>query len=213
MTEYYEGEASSTASRLQEENYQLLNKTDTLESLVRTKEQFIQSFKHYLGSQDSIIPEVEVPNYSLPTLSEVNNLTEPIKSSHVDRRISDVYFLPPIQGYGVTRGFDEKVNHFGVDIVAKKDEPILSIADGTVIFSSWTDETGYVLGIQHVGNITSLYKHNSVILKNVGDIVKAGDAVAIIGNSGELTSGPHLHFEMWLNGEAINPQHYISFEK
>ena len=97
--------------------------------------------------------------------------------------------------------------------MAKEGEPILSIANGTVIFSSWTDDTGYVIGIQHSDDITSFYKHNSVILKNVGDVVFAGDVIAMIGGSGKLASGPHLHFEIWHKGQSLNPEHYISFEK
>ncbi len=90
-------------------------------------------------------------------------------------------------------------------------EVVKATLDGTVIMDAWTVETGYVIHIQHENNLISVYKHNSELLKKSGNIVKAGDAIAIIGNSGELTTGPHLHFELWHNGTAIDPQSYIVF--
>ena len=83
--------------------------------------------------------------------------------------------------------------------------------DGTVIFTGWTLETGYIISIQHSNNIISVYKHNSTLLKKTGDYVKAGDPIAIVGNTGELTTGPHLHFELWHNGTAANPKEFMSF--
>lgn len=212
-TEYYTSGALSEKAEQDELLYELVAKTDTLEEMVRTKEQFIKSFQLYVGDQEVAIPEVVIPDFKISSTSSSSTITEPIRTRLADRSLTDVYFLPPISGYGVSRGFDAKTNHFGADIVAKEGEPILSIADGTVIFSSWTDDTGFVIAVQHEGNITSFYKHNSIILKKVGDLVQAGDAIAIIGNSGKISSGPHLHFEMWYKGEAINPEHYISFEK
>ena len=96
-------------------------------------------------------------------------------------------------------------------MVAPKDEAIKATLDGTVVFAEWTVETGYVIQLQHANNIVSNYKHNSVLLKKVGDEVKAGDVIAIIGNSGELSSGPHLHFELWKEGKPINPKEFINF--
>ena len=93
----------------------------------------------------------------------------------------------------------------------QKKTRISSVLDGTVIVSTWTAETGYIIVIQHQKNFISIYKHNSILLKSVGDFVKAGDHIAVIGNSGELTSGPHLHFELWHNGEPVDPENYISF--
>lgn len=121
-----------------------------------------------------------------------------------------LYLFTPLKGT-VTDGFDPSQEHFGVDVVAPKNEAIKAVLDGTVIFSEWTVETGYVIQLQHAGNMTSIYKHNSVLLKKTGDIVKAGEAIAIIGNSGELSSGPHLHFELWQNGVALDPANYINF--
>ncbi len=125
--------------------------------------------------------------------------------------LNQIYFYTPLKGY-VVRKFIAAENHYGVDIVAKPGETVLSIMDGTVIFSDWTVETGYVLIIQHANNIISQYKHNSRLLKKAGDIVAAGEPVATVGNSGELTSGPHLHFELWYKGQPVDPEQYILFE-
>lgn len=120
-----------------------------------------------------------------------------------------LHLFKPIDGI-VVEDYSPEKDHYAIDIVAKKDEPVKSVAAGTVIISSWTDDTGYVIGVQHENNLISFYKHNAVLLKKSGDFVQAGDILAIIGNSGELTSGPHLHFELWHNGIPINPKNYIS---
>jgi murein DD-endopeptidase MepM/ murein hydrolase activator NlpD len=98
-----------------------------------------------------------------------------------------------------------------VDVVAKKDEPVKCVADGTVILSSWTNDTGHIIAIQHQGNLISVYKHNSVLLKKAGNFVRAGEIISVIGNSGELTTGPHLHFELWHNSNPVNPEIFVSF--
>ncbi len=119
-------------------------------------------------------------------------------------------FFTPVSGI-VSADYDARISHYGVDVVAKKDEPVKAIAEGTVILASWTDDTGYVIAIQHEDNIVSIYKHNASLLKKAGSFVKAGEIISIIGNTGELTTGPHLHLEMWQNGNPVNPQHYINF--
>ncbi|MBC8110714.1 MAG: M23 family metallopeptidase [Verrucomicrobia bacterium] len=119
--------------------------------------------------------------------------------------------LSPVPGGLISDRYDAKIGHFGLDIVAKKDEPIKCVADGTVVLSSWTSDTGYVIAVQHQNNLISVYKHNSVLLKKSGNFVKAGEIVAIIGNTGELTTGPHLHFELWNNGNPVNPEQYVRF--
>ena len=125
----------------------------------------------------------------------------------------DIYkpiLLNPVNGI-VTENYDSRKKHYGVDIVAKKDEPVKATSEGVVIISSWSDETGYVIGIQHNNNLVSLYKHNSVLLKSVGSYVSSGEVIALIGNTGELTTGPHLHFELWYKGRPLNPRELIYF--
>jgi murein DD-endopeptidase MepM/ murein hydrolase activator NlpD len=123
----------------------------------------------------------------------------------------ETYFFPPIKGVLVA-AFSPKNDHFGVDIVAKENEPVKAIANGTVVLTSWTLETGYVISIQHSNDLISIYKHNSVILKHTGDVVRAGETVSVIGNTGELTTGPHLHFELWYKGTPLNPKEFITFD-
>ena len=134
----------------------------------------------------------------------------PSASSFEEAFISKIHFFKPVEGV-VSNKFDLKDYHFGIDIVAAPNAVVKSILDGTVIFSAWTAETGYVIQVQHTANIISVYKHNASRLKKQGDKVKAGDAIAIVGNSGELTTGPHLHIEIWQNGTPVNPEDYIVF--
>lgn len=128
----------------------------------------------------------------------------------VNRSIDQMFFIPPLKGT-TSAGFRLDKKHYGIDIVAPRNTAIKAVADGVVITSDWTYDTGNVIAVQHENNIVSFYKHNSVLLKKVGSFVKAGEAVAIIGNTGELTDGPHLHFELWYNGNPVNPAEYINF--
>ena len=131
-------------------------------------------------------------------------------TNKAENKISDMHFFPPVKGI-ITNNYNAKENHFGIDIVGSPNEVVKATLDGTVIMASWTIETGYIIQIQHQNNIVSVYKHNANLLKKEGNQVKAGYAIAIIGNSGELSTGPHLHFELWYNGKPINPQDYIVF--
>nr|WP_262909872.1 M23 family metallopeptidase [Maribellus sp. CM-23] len=121
-----------------------------------------------------------------------------------------MHFFVPVKGV-VTEHFNSSSDHFGIDLVSEANARISSVLNGTVIFSGWTLKTGYSIYVQHEGNLVSVYKHNSELLKNEGDQVSAGEAIAIIGNTGELSTGPHLHFELWHDGKALNPEHYIDF--
>lgn len=116
----------------------------------------------------------------------------------------------PVEGL-ISVKFDPLIKHYGVDILAPAETPVRSILDGYIISSGWDLETGYTIGVQHKGEIISFYKHNSILLKEKGTFVSAGEALAIIGNTGTLTSGPHLHFEFWHHGKPINPEDIINF--
>lgn len=124
--------------------------------------------------------------------------------------LANYLFFSPIKGI-ITESFNMPEEHYGVDVVAKKDALIKSTLDGTVIYSGFTPSEGYILQIQHDNNLISIYKHNSSVLKKMGDKVKSGEAIAVIGNTGELSKGPHLHFELWHNGLPINPEEFIVF--
>ncbi len=137
-------------------------------------------------------------------------LSLPVTSGSASVQLDKLHFFTPVQGM-VTNSFNPSNNHFGTDIVAGPNEVVKATLDGTVIMATWTLETGYVIEIQHNNNLISVYKHNAELLQKVGTHVKAGDAIAIIGNSGELTTGPHLHFELWQNGVPLNPENFIVF--
>lgn len=213
--------------------YEMERRADSLEMVFRQKDLYIDNLKRIINGEDFETDSVN----SLLTKSSNTNFDEiVIKNSKQDslfRRgyeeetrnnlfgnsmISDlgqefklVSFFAPINGI-VTQHFNREAKHFGTDLVASNNSVIKATADGTVIYSDWTVENGYCIGIQHNGNLFSIYKHNAVLLKEEGDFVNAGDAIAIYGNSGSLSTGPHLHFELWYNGTPLNPEDYISFE-
>ena len=121
-----------------------------------------------------------------------------------------IVFFAPLKGT-ISQNYDASSKHLAVDIVAKINSPIKAIADGTIIFSGWTTETGYVIILKHANDYISVYKHNGNLLKQQGDFVKSGEVIASVGSSGELTTGPHLHFELWSGGYAVNPTNLIDF--
>ena len=121
------------------------------------------------------------------------------------------HFFPPVEGI-VTQSFDEKKRHYGTDIVAKANAKVAAVLDGVVIFTDWTVKTGYVIQVQHTNDLISVYKHNSILLKKQGDYVRAGEVLGVVGNTGEESSGPHLHFELWRAGNPLNPENFINFK-
>jgi murein DD-endopeptidase MepM/ murein hydrolase activator NlpD len=156
--------------------------------------------KLHLEQSDSLFrKEFEMSGMSGVTLTKVSN-----------RELEEAFFFTPITGF-VSDHYNAKKGHFGVDVVAKTNEPVKCIADGTVVFSAWTQDFGYVLMIQHSANLISVYKHNAELYKKLGTFVNAGEIISIVGNSGEMTSGPHLHFELWYNGSSLNPEEFVTF--
>jgi murein DD-endopeptidase MepM/ murein hydrolase activator NlpD len=205
-------------------------KADSLQAVQRAYEQYYDNVKRVLSgeiSPDSVDLDLskdpeEYENLDFSVSKEDSILRNDIESreryalSDENKNASDligmpkVLFFVPMRGT-VTSQFDAAIKHFGVDITAPEGEAVMAVYDGTVIFSSFTSDGGNVIQIQHPNNLISVYKHNSVVLKKVGDRVRAGENIAIIGNSGEYTDGPHLHFELWHNGVPIDPQEYIAF--
>jgi murein DD-endopeptidase MepM/ murein hydrolase activator NlpD len=142
---------------------------------------------------------------------EKYNLTLGSSASETITSLASLHFFPPVKGI-VSAKFDQRTKHFGTDIVTKPRSLVSAALDGTVIFTGWTMETGFVIEIQHPNNIVSVYKHNNNLLKETGDLVRAGEPISIVGNSGELyTSGPHLHFEIWYKGSPLDPEKHILF--
>ncbi len=122
----------------------------------------------------------------------------------------NIIFFSPVSG-SITQKFDPDIKHFALDIAAPSGTPIRAALNGTVVFADWTADTGYVLVLEHDNDFISIYKHNGLLNKSQGDVVKTGEVIATIGNTGKLTTGPHLHFELWQNGVALNPLDFIDF--
>ena len=150
------------------------------------------------SKQDSVFREKIESRDRFPLSDELQNKVK-------------IVFFAPISGT-ISQSFNSENKHFAIDVVAKTGTPVKAVADGTVIFSEWTTETGYVIILKHANNFISVYKHNGILLKQQGDLVQSGEAIASVGSSGELTTGPHLHFELWSDGYAVNPANYIDFE-
>lgn len=135
------------------------------------------------------------------------SFSEIIRSTDAEQNI---LLMSPVSSGVILSTYDPSKEHFGIDFVCKKEEPIKSVFEGTVLMSSWTKDSGYVISIVHPNNLISVYKHNSKVFVEPGQIVKTGEVISIIGDTGELSSGPHLHFELWLNGKSVNPSEFIS---
>ncbi len=210
--------------------YELALKVDSLALEVDRKDKFIVNFQRILSGDTSsgfVDPASQLGGQENPIKAVGNMKLAPMDSqfrkefeqselslitltSGKYSELQETFFFSPITGF-VSDHYDLKKGHFGIDIVAKTNEPVKCIADGTVLMASWTQDSGYVIAIQHRGNLISLYKHNAELLKKVGTFVTAGDIISIVGNSGEMTDGPHLHFELWYNGNSLNPEEFVTF--
>jgi len=225
LREYIPG-YSSTA--LKKQAVELNFKTDSLQQVITYNDQYYASIKKVLKGEvtavsfnrDSIIEAAEVDQ------SKINlsaNEADSILRAKVDKE--DKYSLfetaksktnfvlfPPVNGE-ISEQYNAEEKHYAVDIVVAKNTPVKAAADGTVIFAEWTAQTGYVIIIEHSYGLISVYKHNATLTKAQGDFVKAGEVVATSGNTGDLTTGPHLHFELWSDGYSVNPTNFIDFKK
>jgi len=167
----------------------------------------------YSGIENTISLEDSILRQEVESQTAYNLYFYDAQSAEYERDIANtgpMVFFKPINGI-ITNHFNSATKHYGVDLVSERNDAVKAIYDGIVIFSDWTVNTGYVIAIQHPNNFISVYKHNSALLKRQGDIVKSGDPISIIGDSGEQSSGPHLHFELWANGSPVNPLDYINF--
>jgi murein DD-endopeptidase MepM/ murein hydrolase activator NlpD len=232
---YYSDELRKEKA-FRKEIYKLRLAIDSLETQSVRSDSFVQSFKTMLSGtnellenerlrnraetknnilkrEDQMLPAEVQMRKEFESTKEVQNstnLSEKELGTTKKQTLSGIYFFPPISGL-ISNHFDSQSKHFGIDILSKENEPIKSVSDGSVIYSGWSYDTGYMLVVQHDEDLISVYKHNASLLKKVGENVKSGEVVAIIGNSGELTTGPHLHFELWFKGRPLNPLDYIVF--
>ena len=204
----------------------LAYKTDSLQQVIDINEQYYSSIKKVLTgdvstvdfNKDSIIEAAEIDRSGLDlnpskedSLLREKVLLEDKYNPLVNNSEINFVLFPPVKGT-ISEGFNAKDKHYAIDVVTAKDAPVKSAADGTVIFSEWTAQTGYVIIIEHTNNLISVYKHNSLLTKEQGELVKAGEVIATAGNTGELSTGPHLHFELWSDGYPIDPTNFIDFE-
>lgn len=232
LKEYVPGYGNTSSRKIEP---QLIRSIDSLSELTKANDDYIANLRDIVNGNVKIVksdtPIKVNPNYKLDTTdvslpspgeqqyrndySSTDNLSLSLvkgKMGGHSKNISDFYFFTPVNGYVTIDTVNVGQKHYGVDISAPENSPIKATLDGKVVLSTWTVDGGYVIAIQHDNNLLSLYKHNSVLLKQEGDYVKAGDVIALIGNSGELSTGTHLHFELWLNGIPLNPKDYIIFK-
>ena len=224
LREYIPGYSST---KLKKEATQLMFETDSLKTTLDVNQQYYASIykvltgdvKNVALSRDSIallVPS-DTESVNLDPSREDSLLRE--KVAREDRynlftpataRVTNTLF-PPVKG-AITEIYNVDKKHYAIDVVVPQDTPVKSVADGTVVFAEWTSETGYVILIEHANNLISVYKHNSSLIKQQGDLVKAGEVISTAGSTGEYSTGPHLHFELWSGGYPVNPLNYINFE-
>lgn len=194
---------------------ELTRQVDVLQEELETQQVYTNGLMNMLSGGE--VTQMNIP--SAGTSAFVDNAeTEEasmvkdgdVASSRHLKGLNRLVFIPPVKG-SISADFNPNIDHLGVDILAPKDTPVKSISNGVVFTSDWTLETGNTIGILHADNLVSFYKHNSALLKKSGDLVAAGEAIAIIGNTGTLSDGPHLHFELWYQGKVIDPSLLINF--
>ncbi|MCK4568997.1 MAG: M23 family metallopeptidase [Bacteroidales bacterium] len=211
--------------------YRLEQRADSLERSLHAKDIYLQNIRNIIEGReivDSIEP-VRDANIDYDSITIESSPEDSMLRAEYDARtkynlfiyesedlydgalhLSDIVFFTPVEGIIINK-FNLAEKHYGIDIATSKESIIKSVLDGTVIFSDWTTETGYTIAIQHSGNFISIYKHNSMLFESTGSFVKAGEPIAVSGDSGDLSSGPHLHFELWHNGTPADPEEYITF--
>ncbi|MFZ1788523.1 MAG: M23 family metallopeptidase [Saprospiraceae bacterium] len=195
---------------------ELRRKVDELEELLQAQDVYNNGLGNLLqGMEPGVAPAASEEDTDEETSSNVKDAVTPINNALAEeasktKELNQFVFASPLTGT-MSAKFDPDIEHFGSDITAPKNTAIKSIMGGIVISADWNVDAGNTVIIQHPRNIVSVYKHNSALLVKTGDVVKSGQAVAIIGNTGKLTNGPHLHLELWYNGYPVNPENYISF--
>jgi len=223
LREYIPGYSST---KLKRQATELTYKTDSLVTVLNYTNKYLNNVRLVLrgelenneASRDSLFEKYKLdPNtIDLTPIREDLALREEVELEdkynlfEKDNQSNGVILFPPLNGT-ISQAYDMDQKHFAVDVVAVIDSPIKSVADGTVIFSEWTSDTGNVVIIEHSDNLLSAYKHCGSLNKSQGDLVRAGEVIASVGNTGELTTGPHLHFELWSDGKPLNPENYIDF--
>lgn len=224
LREYIPGYSST---KLKRSATRLVATVDSLENTIRINDQYYSSVRRVLSGDVAVLEfdrdSIRDAIFSNEELNVLPSKEDSLLRQMVDQEdkynvfdgtieASDFSLFPPVLGT-ISSEYDASSKHFAIDIVTDKDAPVKAAADGTVIFSEWTAETGHVLIIEHKQDLITVYKHNASLNKRQGDLVQAGEVVATVGDTGDLSTGPHLHFELWNNGYPVNPVNFIDFNK
>lgn len=222
LREYIPGYSST---KLKQDARMLLVKTDSLERALKVRNQYYSKIQEVLSgtiaAENFDKDSVRTATLNPSELNLLPSREDSILRAFVEKEdkynlfdtagaTGDFALFPPVKGT-VSAGYNADEKHYALDIVTEKDAPVKAAGDGTVIFSEWTAETGHVMIIEHAKNMITVYKHNASLNKRQGELVKAGEVIATVGNTGELSTGPHLHFELWSNGYPIDPSNFIDF--
>jgi murein DD-endopeptidase MepM/ murein hydrolase activator NlpD len=223
LREYIPGYSSTT---LKKKATALAFKTDSLQQVITINEQYFASIRKVLTgdvktvdfNKDSILEAArrdgsiinQIPSRADSILRDKVAQEDKYNPLTWNSGVNFVLFAP-VKGT-ISEGYNPKGKHFAVDVVTTKDAPVKATADGTVIFAEWTATTGYVIILKHKNNLISVYKHNASLTKEQGELVKEGEVIATVGNTGEFSTGPHLHFELWIDGYPTNPTNFIDFD-
>jgi len=213
--------------KLRRESQSVIFKTDSLERIIVKNQNYIDNLSLIIsGKIDSdSINKIETRNtISKKDIKSINfaiTKEDSIFRTEIERedrfnifgkKNKSIFVLTsPING-NITENYNAKDKHFAIDIAAEEGTPVKAVSDGTIIFSEWTSTTGNVIIIEHENHLISVYKHNALSTKEQGDFVESGEVIATSGSTGELSTGPHLHFELWYNGYPVNPTDFINFE-
>ncbi len=223
LREYIPGYSST---KLKKKATELVYKVDSLEQKLKINETYIKSVQALLSGN---IRSEDIKSQESVAIPKVDNLN--LNASHQDSifrhgveqkdrfsvfkqatKKNEIVFFAPVKGE-ITSNFNSKDKHFAIDIAVVKNTPVKAVADGTVVFSGFTADTGYVIILEHSQGFLSAYKHNETLFKEQGDLIKSGEVIANSGSTGNLTTGPHLHFELWSDGYPVNPTDFIDFKK
>lgn len=222
LKEYIQGYSST---ELKKDATNLVYKVDSLQNALSVNDLYIENIQQILKGEikrvsfdrDSVFTQLQIEKINFAPSAVDSAFREEVEQEdrfsvfEQAKKSDDINFSSPIKG-DVTDKYNAKEKHFAVDIAVDKDSPVKAVADGTVIFTGFTVNTGYVILLEHSQGFISVYKHNASIYKTQGELVKIGEVIASAGSTGALSTGPHLHFELWENGYPVNPANYISFD-
>lgn len=221
LKEYIQGYSST---ELKKDATNLVYKVDSLQNVLSVNDLYIENIQQILKGEikrvtldrDSVFTQLQIEKIDFAPSAVDLAFREEVEQEdrfsvfEQAKKSDDIIFASPIKG-DITDDYNAKEKHFAIDIAVDKDSPVKAVADGTVIFTGFTANTGYVVLLEHSQGFISVYKHNASIYKNQGELVKIGEVIASAGSTGTLSTGPYLHFELWENGYPVNPSNYISF--